>query len=400
MYAAVILLLVVTIFIAPDIKGSHSWLVLGPVRLQPAEFAKFATALAVAKRMGTYGFKLTTPKNFLSVLALIFLPMLCILLQKETGSALVYLAFFLMLYREGMSGYILLAGVCAVAFFVLSMKFSGVLIGATALGELIVSCLILLLVIGLVWIERRDKWAVRILSGAVAVAFWGGWAASFFMPVNYAWIAIGVLLASVGYLVFLSIRNWVWHYVLIATFALGSLAFMYSVDYVFTDILEPHQQVRIRVALGLEDDPTGAGYNVNQSMIAIGSGGLTGKGFLNGTQTKLKYVPEQDTDFIFCTVGEEEGFIGTTLVLLLYGAFILRLIVLAERQTSVFSRVYGYSVASIFFFHLAINIGMVIGLTPVIGIPLPFFSYGGSSLWGFTILLFVFLRLDASRRER
>ena len=400
MYAAVILLLVVTIFIAPDIKGSHSWLVLGPVRLQPAEFAKFATALAVAKRMGTYGFKLTTPKNFLSVLALIFLPMLCILLQKETGSALVYLAFFLMLYREGMSGYILLAGVCAVAFFVLSMKFSGVLLGTTALGELIVSCLILLLVIGLVWIERRDKWAVRILSGAVAVAFLGGWAASFFMPVNYAWIAIGVLLASVGYLVFLSVRNWVWHYVLIAAFALGSLAFMYSVDYVFTDILEPHQQVRIRVALGLEDDPTGAGYNVNQSMIAIGSGGLTGKGFLNGTQTKLKYVPEQDTDFIFCTVGEEEGFIGTTLVLLLYGAFILRLIVLAERQTSVFSRVYGYSVASIFFFHLVINIGMVIGLTPVIGIPLPFFSYGGSSLWGFTILLFVFLRLDASRRER
>ncbi len=400
MYAAVILLLVVTIFIAPDIKGSHSWLVLGPIRLQPAEFAKFATALAVAKRMGTYGFKLTTPKNFLSVLALIFLPMLCILLQKETGSALVYLAFFLMLYREGMSGYILLAGVCAVAFFVLSMKFSGVLLGATPLGELIVSCLILLLVIGLVWIERRDKWAVRILSGAVAVAFLGGWAVSFFTPVNYAWIAIGVLLASVGYLVFLSIRNWVWHYVLIAAFALGSLAFMYSVDYVFTDILEPHQQVRIRVALGLEDDPTGAGYNVNQSMIAIGSGGLTGKGFLNGTQTKLKYVPEQDTDFIFCTVGEEEGFVGTTLVLLLYGAFILRLIVLAERQTSVFSRVYGYSVASIFFFHLAINIGMVIGLTPVIGIPLPFFSYGGSSLWGFTILLFVFLRLDASRRER
>lgn len=400
MYAAVILLLVVTIFIAPDIKGSHSWLVLGPIRLQPAEFAKFATALAVAKRMGTYGFKLTTPKNFLSVLTLIFLPMLCILLQKETGSALVYLAFFLMLYREGMSGYILLAGVCAVAFFVISMKYSGVLLGATALGELIVSCLILLLVIGLVWIERRDKWAVRILSGAVAVAFLGGWAASFFMPVNYAWVAIGVLLASVGYLVFLSIRNWVWHYVLIAAFALGSLAFMYSVDYVFTDILEPHQQVRIRVALGLEDDPTGAGYNVNQSMIAIGSGGLTGKGFLNGTQTKLKYVPEQDTDFIFCTVGEEEGFVGTTLILLLYGAFILRLIVLAERQTSVFSRVYGYSVASIFFFHLAINIGMVIGLTPVIGIPLPFFSYGGSSLWGFTILLFVFLRLDASRRER
>lgn len=399
-YAVVILLLVVTIFIAPDIKGSHSWLVLGPFRLQPAEFAKFATALAVAKRMGAYGFKLTEIKNFASVLALIFLPVVCILLQRETGSALVYFAFFLMLYREGMSGYILLAGVCAVSFFVISLKFSGILLGTTALGELIVSLLILLLIIGLVWTERKDKYAVRALSDITAVAFLGGYVASFFMSVYYEWISIGVLLASSCYLIFLSLRNRVWHYVLIAVFALGSLAFMYSVDYVFTEILEPHQQVRIKVSLGLEDDPTGAGYNVNQSKIAIGSGGLTGKGFLNGTQTKLKYVPEQDTDFIFCTVGEENGFIGTTFVLLLFGTFILRLIVLAERQTSVFNRVYGYSVASIFFFHLAINIGMVIGLTPVIGIPLPFFSYGGSSLWGFTILLFVFLRLDASRRER
>ena len=220
------------------------------------------------------------------------------------------------------------------------------------------------------------------------------------MPVDYSLISIGLVLLSACYLIFLSVRNWVWHYVLIAVFALGSLAFMYSVDYVFTDILEPHQQIRIKVSLGLEDDPSGAGYNVNQSKIAIGSGGLTGKGFLNGTQTKLKYVPEQDTDFIFCTVGEEQGFIGASVVLLLFGFLILRLIVLAERQSSTFNRVYGYSVASIFFFHLAINIGMVTGLTPVIGIPLPFFSYGGSSLWGFTILLFIFLRLDASRRER
>ena len=171
-------------------------------------------------------------------------------------------------------------------------------------------------------------------------------------------------------------------------------------DYVFNDILEPHQQIRIKVSLGLEDDPSGAGYNVNQSKIAIGSGGLSGKGFLNGTQTKLKYVPEQDTDFIFCTVGEEQGFFGASAVLIVFGLFILRLIVLAERQDNAFGRVYGYSVASIFFFHLAINVGMVTGLTPVIGIPLPFFSYGGSSLWGFTILLFIFLRLDASRKER
>ena len=187
---------------------------------------------------------------------------------------------------------------------------------------------------------------------------------------------------------------------LIGLFAIGSVGFLYSSDYVFDNILEPHQQIRIKVVLGMEEDLTGAGYNVNQSKIAIGSGGLAGKGFLNGTQTKLKYVPEQDTDFIFCTVGEEQGFIGSAIVLLLFLALILRLIVLSERQPSAFGRVYGYSVLSIFLFHLFINVGMVLGLTPVIGIPLPFFSYGGSSLWGFTILLFIFLRIDAGRGRR
>jgi rod shape determining protein RodA len=177
------------------------------------------------------------------------------------------------------------------------------------------------------------------------------------------------------------------------------MAFIYSADYVFDNVLEPHQQIRIKVVLGLEDDPTGAGYNVNQSKIAIGSGGLTGKGFLNGTQTKLKYVPEQDTDFIFCTIGEEQGFVGSAAVLVLFLLLILRLIVLAERQPNSFGRVYGYSVVSIFLFHLFINVGMVLGLTPVIGIPLPFFSYGGSSLWGFTILLFIFLRIDAGNKN-
>ena len=268
------------------------------------------------------------------------------------------------------------------------------------MGELLVSSLILLITVFLIQIERKDTRAILVISGTAGVAYLGGYAASFFMPVDYSLISIGLVLLVVCYLIFLSVRYWVWHYVLIAVFALGSLAFMYSVDYVFTDILEPHQQKRIKVSLGLENDPSGAGYNVNQSKIAIGSGGFTGKGFLNGTQTKLKYVPEQDTDFIFCTVGEEQGFVGASAVLLLFGFLILRLIVLAERQSSTFNRVYGYSVASIFFFHLAINIGMVTGLTPVIGIPLPFFSYGGSSLWGFTILLFIFLRLDASRRER
>lgn len=398
-YAFVIVLLVATIFFAPNIKGSESWLVIGPVRIQSAELAKFATALAVAKTMNTYGFKLVTWKNFSIVLGLIFLPMICILLQKETGSALVFFSFFLMLYREGMSGYILLAGLSAVLFFVTGMKYAEVVVGVTSMGELLVSCLIVLITMALVYIERKDVRTVQIMSGATALFFVLAAVVSRFTPVDFALVAMGLVLLSVCYLIYLSIHHWVWHYVLIGMFALGSLGFLFSVNYVFNDILEPHQQVRIKVSLGLEDDPSGAGYNVNQSKIAIGSGGLMGKGFLNGTQTKLKYVPEQDTDFIFCTVGEEQGFVGSSAVLLLFGAFILRLIVLAERQDSVFGRVYGYCVASVFFFHLAINVGMVTGLTPVIGIPLPFFSYGGSSLWGFTILLFIFLRQDASRKE-
>lgn len=218
-------------------------------------------------------------------------------------------------------------------------------------------------------------------------------------PFNLVWVQWGLCVVVTFYLFYLSLRERHLSYLLIGLFAIGSIGFLYSSDYFFNKVLEPHQQVRIKVVLGMEEDLTGAGYNVNQSKIAIGSGGLTGKGFLNGTQTKLKYVPEQDTDFIFCTVGER-GFIGSTAVLLLFLALILRLIVLAERQQSAFGRVYGYSVLSIFLFHLFINIGMVLGLTPVIGIPLPFFSYGGSSLWGFTILLFIFLRIDAGRNRR
>lgn len=399
-YAVVIVLLIATIFLAPDIKGSRSWLVMGPVRIQPAEVAKFATALALARLMNGYGFQLTTVKNFARALFIIFLPMVLILLQKETGSALVYFAFLLVLYREGMSGYILLAGVCAVVFFVVSMKFSDVMVGITPLGNLLVTSLILFISTALIYVERKNVLALKIIGGVTAGALLVGAIVSRFTPVDFTYILLGLIACTVLYLVYLSVRSWTGHYVLIALFALGSVGFLYSVDYVFNDILEPHQQIRIKVSLGLEDDPSGAGYNVNQSKIAIGSGGFAGKGFLNGTQTKLKYVPEQDTDFIFCTVGEEQGFIGASLVLLLFCVLILRLIYLAERQHSIFRRVYGYSVAAIFLFHLAINIGMVTGLTPVIGIPLPFFSYGGSSLWGFTILLFIFIRLDASRGER
>ena len=222
----------------------------------------------------------------------------------------------------------------------------------------------------------------------------------FVLPFNLVWVLWGLCALTIGYLLYLALQSRRSGYLLVAVFSLCSIGFLYSSDHVFNSVLEEHQQVRIKVLLGLEEDLSGAGYNVNQSKIAIGSGGLTGKGFLNGTQTKLKYVPEQDTDFIFCTVGEEEGFLGSAMVLLLFLVLILRLITLAERQPTTFGRVYGYSVLSIFLFHVFINIGMVLGLTPVIGIPLPFFSYGGSSLWGFSILLFIFLRIDAGRDAR
>ena len=398
-YGAILVLLIITIFLAPDIKGSRSWLVLGPIRLQPAEFAKFATALALAKLMSGHYFTIFSAKHVMRVILLVVTPMLCILLQKETGSALVFLAFGLMIYREGMSGFLLLASICAVTFFVIIMKFGDDMIGVTPIGEFIVSCIVLAISISLVLFLRRDRLAVRIMIYLTVLSLLVAFIASLYMPINFVLVIVGVIAVISWILIFLSLKNLAWHYVLIAMFAVFSIAFMFSVDYVFEDVLEPHQQMRIRVSLGLEDDPSGAGYNVNQSKIAIGSGGLLGKGFLNGTQTKLKYVPEQDTDFIFCTVGEEFGFVGSVVVLLLFAVLIIRLVFLSERQDTVYGRVYGYSVASIFLFHVLINIGMVIGLTPVIGIPLPFFSYGGSSLWGFTILLFVFLRLDAGRKE-
>lgn len=399
-YFIIILLLVVTILFAPEIKGSRSWLAIGQIRVQPAEFAKFATALAVAKLMNDYGFRLNSLKNYCVTLSLILLPMALILLQKEAGSALVYLAFFLVLYREGMSGYVLLAGFCTVLYFVTAMKYSAEIAGITPLGEFIVSCMILLFSIGLVFIRQKDKKRGLVFLAITALGFLGGYAVSLYTPVNFVWVSCGLTGVIGLYLAAVSFLKQNLSYLLVPVFALCSLAFLYSSDYVFDKVLEPHQQVRIKVALGLENDLSGAGYNVNQSKIAIGSGGLTGKGFLNGTQTLLKYVPEQDTDFIFCTIGEEQGFIGSIAVLILFAAFIIRLVILAERQNSKFGRVYGYSVASVFFFHYVINIGMVTGLTPVIGIPLPFFSYGGSSLWGFTILLFIFLKLDASRKER
>lgn len=400
-YGILLLLLFGTIFNPHEIKGSRSWIVLGPVSLQPAEFAKFATALALAKYIGEYTFSMEKGKNLMMALGIILVPMVLIVCQKETGSALVYLSFFLVLYREGMTGAVLFSGICAVVYFIVGIRFSEVMMPdeCTSWGDF--SVMTLIVIFSALLVKAYGKNYSRafgyILLAGLGTILLGVLFSLYVIPYDVAVLQAFVFLALCIYLVYLFLRERLRSYLYILFFALGSVGFFYSADYVFNDVLEPHQQVRIKVLLGMEDDPTGAGYNVNQSKIAIGSGGFLGKGFLNGTQTKLKYVPEQDTDFIFCTVGEEQGFVGASAVILLFSVFIWRLIWLAERQSSRLGRVYGYCVLSVFFFHLFVNVGMVLGLTPVIGIPLPFFSYGGSSLWGFTILLFVFLRIDASR---
>lgn len=335
LYGLFILLLLFVIVAGVEVKGSRSWLGVGGFRIQPAEFAKFATNLAIAKYLSNMNIKFEKLSTKIKAAAFFVIPMLIIILQNETGSALVYGSFILVLYREGLSGNILLIGVAMVILFIAALLV--------------------------------DEWVLILILSVI----------------------------TAGSFLFIRFKR---RNILVAgALLIGAVAFVHSVDYTFTNILEPHQKKRINVLLGKEVDPKGAGYNVNQSMIAIGSGGLIGKGYLNGTQTKYNYVPEQSTDFIFCTVGEEWGFIGSVVVLGLFVFLLLRIIFLAERQRSSFSRIYGYGLASILFIHIAINIGMTIGLAPVVGIPLPFFSYGGSSLWSFTILMFIFVRLDAYR---
>lgn len=348
LYGVMLLILLATPVLAHDIKGSLSWITLGPVSIQPAEFSKYTTAMALAAYMGRYGYKVRSWRDLLVPFVLMGAPMAIIMvLQKETGSALVYTSFVLMFYRKGMTGNILLAGVAAVFLFVLALK-----AGATA-AIITVLAITLLVIAYLFYIRWKDSRRFR-------------W--------SHIWITL--LLSAI------------------------SCGFCAGCDWAFNHVLQDHQQRRIAVVLGIMDDPQGAGYNVNQSKIAIGSGALFGKGFLKGTQTKMNFVPEQATDFIFCTVGEEWGFVGSTAVLIVYLILILRLITIAERQRDEFSMIYGYCVVGIFIFHLTINVGMVLGLMPVIGIPLPFLSYGGSSLWGFSILLFTLLRLDAARVEQ
>ena len=399
-YAIGIGLLLLTLAIAPDIKGSQSWLVLGPVRLQPAEFMKFIIALALAKVFSRYDFKLMESRNLLVVSAIILVPTLIVIFQSETGTALVYLSFIIMLYREGLPGGFIFTGLAMIVYFVVGLKFSEEEIGIFSRGEVYTLFIILIFTAGMVWSYVKRKRVIRVIGGIIVTIYLGSFLLSLtqWVKVDYGIAGIiGLSLVSL-YLLFLALRFWKRIYLMMAIFAIGSFVFLESVEYVFNDVLQNHQQMRIKVTLGMEEDLLGSGYHIGQSKIAIGSGAFTGKGYLNGTQTKLKYVPEQDTDFIFCTIGEEQGFVGASAVLLMFMLFIFRLIFLAERQKTVFGRVYGYGVVSIFVFHLIVNIGMVLGLTPVIGIPLPFFSYGGSSLWGFTILLFVFLRIDKSRK--
>ena len=338
-YIVVIGLLVVVLFIGTVTKGGLSWIDFGPFKFQPAEFAKFATALALSKYMSSLDLDYRQLRTKLIAWSFILLPAAIIILQHDTGSALVFASFLLPMYREGMSPHILVFGLVAVVLFVLALLVNKFII----IGVLAAIALFYLFV----WLNKRTRK----------------------------------------------------HYVWVAALFLGCSLFTVSVDFAFDKVLQPHQRDRIYVLLGKTDDKSNTGYNVNQSKIAIGSGGLFGKGFLKGTITKADFVPEQETDFIFCTVGEEWGFVGSSLLILAYIGLLFRLIRLAERQYSKFSRFYGYSVASILFLHIFINIGMVLGLLPVIGIPLPFFSYGGSSLMAFTILLFIFLRQDQARTK-
>ncbi len=399
-YAVMIVLLIITPIFARDIKGSLSWLTLGPISLQPAEFAKCFTAIAVAKYMSRYGYKVRDLRDLIVPFLLIGVPMLIIMVaQRETGSALVFISFLLAFYRQGMSGYVLSWGVASILLFILVIRFGETTLpfGMGNVGILVSTLIIHVIVLGLLIAKEKDLRTAIIVALGVAFCYGIGLLINIWTTVDFNFIAIASLAYVAIFLLLQAVKKrkssmgWIVGFVMISTLLCQGC------DYAFHKILQPHQRIRIEVLLGMKDDPHGAGYNVNQSLIAIGSGQATGKGFLQGTQTKLKFVPEQDTDFIFCTVGEEWGFVGSAGLLLLYLALILRIIYIAERQRDTFSRIYAYSVASILLFHVTINIGMVLGLLPVIGIPLPFFSYGGSSLWGFTILLAIMLRLDAAR---
>ena len=374
-----------------EINGARSWFVIGGFQLQPAEFAKPITALALANLLTSHNYNMKKFWHLLKALAIIGIPPLLILLQPDLGSVLVYSAFILVLFREGFSANTMIMLVALALLFI-----------ATLLLDKAVVLLILVILTMLTYMVVARSFKKGAVNGLMLALMFGAiYGINYLFNAGFSLFLMGLFalipVALVIILKGLRLREYVQMKILLGLFV--SIVFIISVDYAMNNILKPHQQHRIYVTLGIDDDPQGVGYNVNQSKIAIGSGGFSGKGYLNGTQTKLHFVPEQSTDFIFCTVGEEWGFLGTTFVILLYVGFMLRMIFLAERQRSSFSRIFGYGFISVMFVHFMVNIGMTIGLLPVIGIPLPFFSYGGSSLWTFTMFLFIFLRLDASRLE-
>lgn len=390
-YGGLILLLLLVLVIGKEINGARSWFEFGQISLQPSEFAKFATALVLSDYLSKRRQDLTRIKVIIPALAIFLFPALLIALQPDLGSTIVFFAFFLVLFREGMSPYIFVSGLLMIILFFFTLVFNDIYLEA---GLIITAFL-------LVWLATR-KLKLSLAGLGIFIMIAGPlYALDHFVLGRLGTkiiILISVILSGIAFAYYIYKKKSV-SVLIVYLFLLGSIIYVDSVDYVYSHILKPHQQERIEIMLGFKSDPHGTGYNVNQSLISIGSGGWKGKGYLQGTQTKFKFVPAQSTDFIFCTIGEEWGFLGSVTVIGLYIFLLLRLIMLAERQRSVFSRIYGYGVAAILFTHFFINIGMAIGLVPVIGIPLPFLSYGGSSLWGFTILLFIFLRLDASRTE-
>ncbi|MBO4817742.1 MAG: rod shape-determining protein RodA [Bacteroidales bacterium] len=394
-YVGVLFLLVAVIFLGIEVKGSRSWFEFGPVRFQPAEISKITTSLMLAFLMSRANYRITKLRDFMIAAIIVGLPMLIIVAESETGSALVYVGFIFMFYREGLSGWFLAVIGIAILLFILTLTaspFTAVLVLLSLLvlfnafnGRFWRTILlggIPILLLALIPVIRR-----AFVPGAE-----GGIPYFRYIIAGLSVVAIPILLVR-AYKIksrFLTLS--------VAGFIAGIMMIM-SADIIFNDVLQEHQRKRIEVLLGMKEDPSGVGYNVNQSMIAIGSGGLTGKGYLNGTQTTYGFVPEQSTDFIFCTVGEEWGFLGCTVVILLYFLLIWRIVQDAEHSREAFTRIYGYCVASCLFMHLFINIGMTIGLMPVIGIPLPMMSYGGSSLWAFTVMIFIFVALDHEERK-
>jgi len=374
-----------------EINGAKSWFVIGGFQLQPSEFAKPITALALANLLSSHNFNLKKFWQLMQAGAIILSPALLIILQPDLGSVLIYSAFILVLFREGFSATVMMMlAALALLFFTTLLLDKALILLLLAVASLIIYMVV----------ARSFKKGMLNALGLAAI-FGLLYGANHLLSTEFSPFLLG--LASLVP-VSLAVAVKAFHlreYLRLKILAglIISVLFIVSVDFAMNNILKTHQQHRIYVTLGLEDDPQGVGYNVNQSKIAIGSGGFSGKGYLNGTQTKLHFVPEQSTDFIFCTVGEEWGFLGSTFVILLYAGLLLRMLILAERQRSTFSRIFGYGFISILFIHFVVNVGMTIGLLPVIGVPLPFFSYGGSSLWAFTMFLFIFLRLDASRLE-